>query len=303
MKKLPFLLCLFCLVLPAAAQAAEKAYAAPDKTQDLAQMLDEDLSRTRPVVDYLSNKKIPLTPQEQEILKLSQEWAKNPSKPVLLPSGKVAFLHGASIPRIIASPFNICDLELDAGESVEKVLMGDTARWELAEGMVGNTPHIFFKPMDAGLETNCVITTNRRVYHLRLASQRDGYMAYVGFRYQDKLSNALQARRDEVEKQEHFNSTVIDGKQVNLTDLQFGYKVSGNAKWRPEQVYSDGDKTYIRLPAKTQEMPVLLAKSGGDVVVNYRVQNNTFIVDGTFDELILILGVGSSQEKVTIKKQ
>ena len=58
------------------------------------------------------------------------------------------------------------------------------------------------------------------------------------------------------------------------------------------------------------EAPTLLVvrKDGGlftddeTVMVNYRVQGDRYIVDTIFDKAILIAGVGSSQDKVTIVK-
>ena len=39
------------------------------------------------------------------------------------------------------------------------------------------------------------------------------------------------------------------------------------------------------------------------VLVNYRVQGNRYIVDTVFDRAILIAGVGSSQDRVTISRR
>lgn len=257
-----------------------------------------------PLPDYFSKTAVPLTPDEKENLAKARAWALNPSKPVRLANGKMSFLHGASVPTLIAAPFNITDLELEAGESIENVLLGDTARWSIDSGYVGNIPHIFFKPLDTGLETSCVVTTNRRVYHLRLVSQRKGFMPYVGFLYAERHIAAIKANNEKAARERHAKTTVLDGKTVDLTALDFSYKLSGDLRvpWKPVQVYNDGVKTYIRLPAKVQEMPVLLAKSGGDILINYRVENNTFIVDGDITEVMLILGVGSNQKKITVKK-
>jgi type IV secretion system protein TrbG len=58
------------------------------------------------------------------------------------------------------------------------------------------------------------------------------------------------------------------------------------------------------------EAPILLVvrKDGGlftdeeSVQVNYRLQGNRYIVDSIFDKAILVAGVGSSQDRVTIQK-
>ena len=261
-------------------------------------------NQPKPLPDYFSKTSVPLTAEEKKNLAKARAWATSPSQPICLTNGKMAFLHGASVPTLIAAPFNITDLELEAGESIENVLLGDAARWSIDSSYVGNIPHIFFKPLDTGLETSCVVTTNRRVYHLRLVSQRKGFMPYVGFLYAEHRIAFIRASREKAAQEHHVKTTVINGKTVDLTALDFGYKVDGDLHvgWKPVQVYSDGQKTYIKLPAKVQEMPVLLAKNGGDILINYRVENNTFIVDGDITEVMLILGVGSNQKKITVKK-
>ena len=44
----------------------------------------------------------------------------------------------------------------------------------------------------------------------------------------------------------------------------------------------------------------LKPESKKPVIVNYRYQNNKFIVDAVFDKAILISGVGSKQKKITL---
>ena len=66
-------------------------------------------------------------------------------------------------------------------------------------------------------------------------------------------------------------------------------------------MFDDGQKIYIHLPRKATELPVLLAKKNGEnVLVNYRVDGKTLVVDGLFDNISLLLGVGSKKEEVRI---
>jgi type IV secretion system protein VirB9 len=78
------------------------------------------------------------------------------------------------------------------------------------------------------------------------------------------------------------------------------------------RVFNDGHKTIIQMPRAMQqtEAPTLLVvrKDGGlfsdpeTVMVNYRVQGDRYIVDTMFNKAILISGVGSNQDKITITK-
>jgi type IV secretory pathway VirB9-like protein len=46
--------------------------------------------------------------------------------------------------------------------------------------------HLIIKPLDVGLETSMVVTTNRRSYHLKLRSHRSQYMPQVAFTYPEE---------------------------------------------------------------------------------------------------------------------
>ena len=135
-------------------------------------------------------------------------------------------------------------------------------------------------------------------------------MPRVGFTYtEDAVAKWDAIRTREVkEKQER----TIPKTGEYLGDLNFNYEVTGSAAWKPVRVYNDGTKTILQMPtAMSQtEAPTLLVvrKDGGlftddeTVMVNYRVQGDRYIVDTIFDKAILIAGVGSSQDKVTIVK-
>jgi type IV secretion system protein VirB9 len=258
----------------------------------------------REMPDPLSPRQSALSREDQDALKLAADFAKHPNKPVIVGGGKMAYLYGASIPTIVAAPLKITDIELEAGEAIQNVLLGDTARWQVDSGAVGAVPHLFLKPLDAGLETNAVITTQKRVYHLRLISRREDSMPYVGFVYPERGLAIQRKQQEEQARQERFNSFSQGAEpgHKDLSALDFGYSVSGSAKWRPVQVYNDGIKTYLRLPDGVRETPILLAQNSGSLV-NYRLVNGVFIVDGVFDELSLVLGVGSDQEQVTVARE
>lgn len=260
-----------------------------------------------PEIDYLSPKAVPLNAREKKALQLSSDWSRRNVEPVLSGGGKVVYVHGASLPTIVATPMQVCDVELEVGETVNEIVVGDSARWMVDSGTAGSgagaTVHLFIKPVDSGLESSAVVTTDRRVYHLRLVSQRSGHTPYVGFMYSDDLRRKSAARQAQQAKDREWNSTQVDGRPTDLSALNFNYEVTGKASWKPERVYDDGQQTFIRLPAssKSGEMPVLLVRKGKqDVLVNYRVKDSAMIVDGLFERIALVIGVGGDQEKVEV---
>lgn len=272
--------------------------------------LESGTAGAMPEIDYISPATVPLTDREKKALRLSADWARRNVAPVLGDGGKVIYVHGAALPTILAAPMQVCDIELEPGETVNEIVVGDSARWLVDSGTAGAGPaatvHLFVKPVDAGLESSAVVTTDRRVYHLRLVSQRSGHTPYVGFVYADDLRRMAASRKAAETKRATWESASIDGQRRDLAALNFAYGVKGKAPWKPERVYDDGRQMFIRLPesATSGEMPVLLVRKGDkDILVNYRVKDSAIVVDGVFEKIALIVGVGGEQQKVEIVRE
>ncbi|TGQ05043.1 P-type conjugative transfer protein TrbG [Mesorhizobium sp. M2E.F.Ca.ET.166.01.1.1] len=217
--------------------------------------------------------------------------------------GKVIFLYGEVQPSVVCSPLQVCDIELQQGEVVRDVLVGDTVRWKVEPATSGaaggQSIHLVVKPSEPGLVTSMVVTTSRRTYHFQLKSHQTEYMARVGFEYPDDVSDKLADINARIE------ASTIPGAGVPAEQLNFSYSVSGNAGWRPTRVYSDGQKTYIQFPRSIsgQDAPVLFVISGGqNRIVNYRMKGDMMVVDYHVDRAVLVSGVGWRQEKVTIRR-
>lgn len=267
---------------------------------------------------YFSGDNPTLTRQERAALAIAEKWkATNPTGvgPVAGRNGAITFLYGAQQPSIVCAPLQVCDVALQPGEQLNGAFnLGDTARWTIEPAISGSGAsevlHLLVKPMDVGLETSLVVTTNRRTYHMRLRSHRTKYMPQVSFVYPEDAMAKWEAIKARQAKDRHERTIPETGEYLGR--LSFDYDLSGSASWKPVRVYNDGSKTIIEMPsamART-EAPTLLVvrKDGGlfsdddTVMVNYRVQGDRYIVDTVFDKAILIAGVGSSQDRVTIQR-
>ncbi|MBU5612653.1 P-type conjugative transfer protein TrbG [Geomonas azotofigens] len=269
-----------------------------------------------PADQYFSKQNPVLTPQEKAAIAIARKWQDENAKgvrPVAGPEGSVLFMYGAQQINVVCAVLQICDIELQAGEQVNNLHVGDP-RFTVEPAVTGVGPaeiqHLIIKPLDVGLKTSLIVTTNRRTYHINLRSHRTEFMPRVAFTYtEDALAKWDGLRsREAKEKQEN----TIPGTGEYLGNLNFDYEITGSAAWKPIRVYNDGAKTIIEMPpamAKT-EAPTLLVvrKEGGffkedeTVMVNYRVQGNRYIVDTVFEKAILITGVGTGQDRVTITK-
>ncbi|MCD2184898.1 P-type conjugative transfer protein TrbG [Rhizobium sp. GN54] len=244
-----------------------------------------------------------VTANEAKGMGISTQWRGSRGLVTKGADGKVIFLYGEVQPSVVCSPLQVCDIELQGGEVVRDVLVGDTVRWKVepaTSGAAGGQAiHLIVKPSEPGLITSMVVTTSRRTYHIQLKSHATQYMARVGFEYPEDVSAKL------ADVNARLEASTIPGAGVPAEQLSFGYSVSGNAGWRPTRVYSDGQKTYIQFPRSIsgQDAPVLFVVSGGqNRIVNYRMKNDMMVVDYNIDRAVLVSGVGWKQQKVTISR-
>jgi len=245
-----------------------------------------------------------VTANEAKGMGISTQWRGSRGLVTKGPDGKVIFLYGEVQPSVVCSPLQVCDIELQGGEVVRDVLVGDTVRWKVepaTSGAAGGQAiHLIVKPSEAGLVTSMVVTTSRRTYHIQLKSHPSQYMARVGFEYPEDVSTKL------ADINARLEASTIPGAGVPAEQLNFSYSVSGSAGWRPTRVYSDGEKTYIQFPHSIsgQDAPVLFVTSGGqNRIVNYRMKGDIMVVDYHVDRAVLVSGVGWKQEKIAIRRE
>ncbi len=197
----------------------------------------------------------------------------------------------------------ITDIELQQGEKVVSINLGDTVRWVVQPAVsAGDTTHIIVRPREIGLDTSMVVTTDKRTYHMRLRSHRTDYMPRVRFAYiEDALNKWENIKTAAIAKR---SAGTIPETNEYLGDLDFAYAVKGKARWKPVRVYNDAVKTIIEMPramAATEAPTLMIARKQGRIlkkqeltIVNYRVQGSRYI---------MIVGVGGDQERVTITRK
>ncbi len=188
----------------------------------------------------------------------------------------------------------VSDIALEPGEKLITVSAGDTVRWVVGDTNSGNgnraQVHILVKPIAPDLQTNLVIATDRRTYHLEMRSTEDTYMASISWVYPHSDLIALRARNTKAIK---ASKIVIDN-GLKLNRLKFRYRITGDAPWKPIRAFDDGRKVYIQFPSglKQGEAPPLfvISSNGQPALVNYRVRDTYYIVDRLFAAAELRLG-------------
>jgi P-type conjugative transfer protein TrbG len=213
-------------------------------------------------------------------------------------------------PVVACAPLRTTDLELQAGETITDVALGDSERWMATPAASGDPrnpiPHLALKPQLAGIETNLTIYTTRHIYHLLLQSRAQA-MQEVKFYYPNELLAAMKDADAKAKAATDPSTDPDDEVKVAAVDpaqLNFAYTVSGaNVAWRPLRAFDDGSRVYVQMPVamKSSAAPALLINAGGGTqMVNYRVKGDYYVVDRLFSDAILVSGVGREQDRVTI---
>ena len=208
------------------------------------------------------------------------------------------YQYGAVYP-VVTSPGFVTVVELEPGESVMNVAGGDTANWLIDtidgahEGQVRT--NVLIKPRRPFLQTNLILTTDRRTYHLAARSlDSTTYHTAVNWTY---AADAMVVRRKSTKE-------VVQAIETRRpahagADVNYGYFVLTQhgvprPVWTPLRVYDDGRQVTIEFTPESRNFarPVLFNRSpGGQLqLINYRMDGDRSITQTLFHEAELKLG-------------
>ncbi|MGV9009936.1 P-type conjugative transfer protein TrbG [Brevundimonas sp.] len=199
--------------------------------------------------------------------------------------------------EVWTAPLRVTTLSFGPGETLVSKAAGDTVRWQIGEAVSGEgasrRAHVMLKPLERGLETNLVLTTNRRVYFIELKSgAAEAFNAAVAWDTgEDEAAGTatVQVEQTSVPAAEPF--------AMGQGPFDARYRIDPRGRrprWTPTSVFNDGLRTYITFDPDMQvdEAPALfiLSPDGEPQLVNYRQIGGLFIVDRIFDRAELRLG-------------
>lgn len=91
--------------------------------------------------------------------------------------GSVQVAFGRARAQLTCTALDVCAIELEAGERVNRLDVGDSARWEVSPSMVGEGAQraivLIVRPTQTSLATRLIVSTNKRIYSIALASTPD----------------------------------------------------------------------------------------------------------------------------------
>lgn len=264
-----------------------------------------------PPAGYKPITDVTLPPTATDAVRVSEGFRVESISPSPGPDGRVMYTFGAGLATLVCAPLRICIIELQPGERLAgEPQIGDSLRWQITPSGYGNavdgTPIIVVKPTAPGLDTNLLVTTDRRAYYLRLISKPEDYVSRVAFEYPAEDNNRRWQEHMLAERSRQSEKTQLLPALLTAERLNFGYAIrGGNEHIRPVRVFDDGEKTYLQMPGemKNREAPVLLivGNDGKGEVTNYRVQRQTYIVDRLFDRANLVLGAGKKNKGLKVE--
>jgi P-type conjugative transfer protein TrbG len=258
-----------------------------------------------------------LAEQPSEVRTAIQQHEQTGEWPTYKQAGAVLYPYNEGPePVVDCASLRTTDIQLQPGETITDVAMGDSERWMATPASSGDprnpVPHLAVKPQLPGIATNLTIYTTKHIYHLLLRS-RGRAMQEVEFYYPDEVLAAMKDADAAAAKSKEMATADppaddSDGGvvkvSVNPGQLNFSYTINGrNVPFRPIRAFDDGSHVYIQMPPemKTSEAPALLiAANGGTQMVNYRVEGNYYVVDRLFQQAVMVSGVGREQDRVTI---
>lgn len=250
---------------------------------------------------------------------LAREWQAGGKARVMISSdGMVIFPFGQKMPKLTCSPTRACDVQMQPGEKVKKVILGDSVNWtwDAAESVERGAvvQHVVFQPRDNNVESNVIVTTDRRTYHVKLyAPKQEGvYLNRVGFYYPQELVASWEAKMGaEAKAQAKEEGMNVLAAPIDPLKLDRGYRIEGKADFQPVHVFNDGQRVYMEMPDSIRfgDHPTLhlLDEKDRVMVVNYRRHEDEttgkvhYVVDTLFARAELV--AGSEKVRIIWKKK
>ncbi len=249
-------------------------------------------------------------------------------------AGLVTFAYGSGIPTVVCALLELTDLTFEKGESILSVQLGDSVRWNIESAISGSAndsvEHLIVKPLEAGLKTSMLITTDRRTYHIRLKSTEADFMPAVVFSYPNSLKlpskkhygddSYLQYTSNYDSNEDHNDYSETNSSLKNYSSVQnvsyegnsrpalnvaatyndstqrrnYNYSVDGDSKIIPQNVYDDGKRIFIVMnnPINSSYLPVLQEISSESFLFFGEDKTNT-INFTYFDNTFVVDGIYS----------
>ncbi|MCA3697735.1 TrbG/VirB9 family P-type conjugative transfer protein [Aquidulcibacter sp.] len=213
--------------------------------------------------------------------------------------------------EVWTAPMRITALSLEPGERIISTAAGDTERWMIGDTTSGEAEtiqtHLLIKPYRAGLATNMVVTTNRRVYLLALkaSGESEAFNAAVSWTHPlpQAPTSQVAVGHSEIEPKSKTPAPILKAHGPEAYRIRTGWR---KPEWTPVSVHDDGRQTFITFPdtlGTTEAPPLFVLNEQGEAqLTNWRKQGNSYVIDRLFQKAELRLG-GERPQIVKIERR
>lgn len=195
-------------------------------------------------------------------------------------------------------------IDLPEGLAVNGFYLSDPNDENWISHVSPDKKHIFIQPLQGGLFNSASIIAGSHTFLLAITSADEGqWFQRVKWtlpkKYLVKDAKTASVETDK-EKSSRFYENYAKAedkvepiKGVDADTLNTSWKIEGEAPFKPLSVYNDSDFTWIEMPPKMPEMPVLFSTSpeGEPELVNYTLtENGRYKVNKVLSGALLKIG-------------
>ncbi len=172
---------------------------------------------------------------------------------------------------LTALPQTALTVMLEPGETIQRATLGGSPAWEVAVSAEADSFQI--TPFAGAEPANLSVQTDRRAYSFLLETGISLQAAYL-VRLQFGGSSA-------------FAQTQSGQSPLDLTGLDWSYRLRGDPSVRPAAIRDNGAKTVIEY-APGQALPAVFAigPTGDEEVVDGYMRDGLFVIDRVHEELV-----------------
>lgn len=164
-------------------------------------------------------------------------------------------------------------IELQPGEKIETLALGDSIAWKVEPNRKGDI--IFVKPIEKNAQSNLNVVTTKRVYAFLLRSNTrppEGQIYAVRFRFPDDEAN------ERLLAEARQRAAFPNLKSLNIANANSDYGYKGASTNKPLTVFDDGTKTWFRFEGETPAIYIVDGERN-ESLVNFRSEGPYVVVD------------------------
>jgi len=179
-------------------------------------------------------------------------------------------------------------------ERIENVAVGDSASWQITPNKRANL--LFVKPLSAKARTNMTVITDKRTYLFDLVATASAPPLYVlRFTYPEEPKLPVQQAAAPALTEDE-SRVAVGEKPVDPASLNFAWTKKGDARLFPDQVYDDGQSTFLSWKAGVS-LPAIQIRNekGAEGPVNFAMRGDVIVIEGVPSPIYLRSGKNSAQ--------